>query len=431
MEKKENNIIKVLIISYYWPPSGKATAHLPMRMAKYFPTFGIEPIVLTVKKESFAGKDESFLSELHNVKVYKTKTFEPFDIYRFLIGKKKNEELSPSETISFENKKFIKNIALKARMNLFLPDARVGWLPFAFHRGKRIIRKEKIDAIISIGPPHSCLLIGHLLSEESQKPHFPILIDPWTDIFYYQQIKRSKFAEKLDKYFECETLKKASKVIFINQSIRDSYIEKYPFLADKTDFIYWGYDEFEFQNLKKQSFNREEKVILHSGNFFDFQNPEILWKAIAKLIQDGAKIKIKFTGTVGEKIKKSLEENNLLDRSEFLGLLPYKKALEEMINADYLLLCDYEPRHIPGKLFEYLRTGNQIIAFVENNKETQSLLEKYGKAKIFNKRDIDQNFFEIVQKDLDLEDYIKNFDRKRIVEKLAVIVKETLAKENT
>jgi len=427
MGKKEN-IKKVLIISYYWPPSGKATAHLPMRMAKYFPSFGLYPVILTVKKEGFAAKDESLLKDFEkNITVYRSLSFEPFGVYRFLIGKKKDEDLSPSETISFEEKKFIKNIALKIRMNFFIPDARASWIPFAFCSGKKIIRKENIDAIISIGPPHTCHIIGYLLAYESQLPHFPILIDPWADIFYYQKIKRSKFSEKIDRHLEKKVLEKAKKAIFINESIKESYIQKYPFLQNKSEHIYWGYDEIEFENLNNlKKTDKDEKVILHAGNFFDFQNPEVLWKAIRKKIDEGEKIKIKFTGTVGEKIKKSLEENKLTNCIEYLGLLPYKEALKEMINADYLLLCDYEPRHTPGKLFEYLRTGNQIIAFTQENKETEMLIEKYGKGKVFNRNDENQNFFEIVNKQINLEEYIQNFDRKRIIEKISNIILENL-----
>ena len=68
---------------------------------------------------------------------------------------------------------------------------RVGWNFTAIKAASRFIQKEKIDAIVSIGPPHSSHLIGLKLSKRFNIPHIPVLIDPWVDIVYYKNLKRS------------------------------------------------------------------------------------------------------------------------------------------------------------------------------------------------------------------------------------------------
>src|SRR5436853_2714568 len=81
---------KVLIISYYFPPSGGPGVQRVLKFVKYLPQFGWEPIVLTVEDGDFPARDESLLKEIpDNVKVFRTKIFEPYGHYRKLTGKGK------------------------------------------------------------------------------------------------------------------------------------------------------------------------------------------------------------------------------------------------------------------------------------------------------------------------------------------------------
>jgi len=188
---------RILFITYFWPPSGKASLHWPLDIIRHLSKDEIEPIILTVKEETFTQKDESLLSKVDpNWRVIKSKALEPFDLYRIFIGKKKNEKLISSETISTKNQSLTHKIALWIRLNLFIPDARVGWNFTAIKAAKKFISKEKIDAVVSIGPPHSSHLIGLKLSKKFSIPHIPVLIDPWVDIVYYKNLNRSENLQK-------------------------------------------------------------------------------------------------------------------------------------------------------------------------------------------------------------------------------------------
>lgn len=131
---------KVLFISYFWPPSGKASLHWPLDIIRHLPKNEIEPIILTVKEESFTQKDESLLSKVDPDWItVKSNALEPFNIYRKFIGKKKNEKLIASETISTENKSLAHKISLWIRLNLFIPDARIGWNFTAYRAAKKCL----------------------------------------------------------------------------------------------------------------------------------------------------------------------------------------------------------------------------------------------------------------------------------------------------
>ncbi|NNG26971.1 MAG: hypothetical protein HKM87_05555 [Ignavibacteriaceae bacterium] len=215
---------KVLFITYYWPPSGKASLQWPLKIIKHLPVFGWQPVVLTVEDDTFSDKDESFLKEVtEDLKVIKTKALEPFNLYKKFTGKGKDSKLSASETISTKNKSLAHRLSIWIRMNLFIPDARIGWYFPAVKGGTNFISNEKIDAVVSVGPPHTAHLIGKKLSVKYKLAHIPVFIDPWVDIAYYQNFKRNSIALKIDNRLERSVLQNAAAAVFVTNMMKEDY----------------------------------------------------------------------------------------------------------------------------------------------------------------------------------------------------------------
>ena len=416
---------KALFISYYWPPSGKASLQWPLKIVKHLISFGWQITVLTVDEDTFSHSDSSFISEIQSgLNVIRAKTFEPFNIYKKFTGKGKDEKLVASETISTKNKKLSHRLSLWIRMNLFIPDARVGWYFPAIKEITGYLKTESVDLIVSIGPPHTTHLIAKKLSSKFKLPFMPVFIDPWTDIAYYKNFKRSKFTRAIDNHFEKSILKNSSANIFVTETMKKDYESKYSFIKEKSHVLYWGYSEEEFENIKMTKRNEDEKVIVHAGNLFSYQNPTNFWKKLKDKIDLGNKYVIKFIGTVDSEIVKTINDNGLKPYTQYLGFLPYKKMLEEVCNADYLLVCATEPRHVPGKLFEYLRAGKPIIAFGDGNNEVKNILEKANAGMMFNYDETGEK----ILKDQDLintdMEYVKNFERKNIAQSMIKILNQ-------
>lgn len=415
---------KVLFISYFWPPSGKASLHWPLDIIRHLPKDEIEPIILTVEEETFTQKDESLLNKVDPAwKIIKSKAFEPFDLYRLFTGKKKNERLIASETISTENQSLTHRMALWIRLNLFIPDARVGWNFSAIKAAKTFIEKEKIDVIVSIGPPHSSHLIGLKLSKIYSIPHIPVFIDPWVDIVYYKNLKRSTLTLKLDNHFEKSVLQNAKQIVFVNKSTEQDYLKKYDFLKNKTNVLYWGYDEEDFKDLKIEKINKDEKIILHAGNMFAYQNPKNFWKQIKNENDKGNKTVIRFVGSVDGEILDYLYSIGLKENIQLTGFLPYKEMIKEILQANILLVCSTEPRHVPGKLFEALRTGNPIIAFGNDNEEVRSLIESANAGMMFGYEESGEEFINNYHKIKPDQNSLKKYDRAEISKKFLEIIK--------
>jgi hypothetical protein len=131
---------KVLIITYYWPPSGGAGVQRWLKFCKYLPEFGVEPIVLTVKKEDAAYPiiDKSFEKDISSdLRIYKTPAKNFYKLYgAFKKGNKVPQGGVPSGKKSFKSK-----ISLVLRNHLFVPDPRIGWNKEALKKAKEIIEQ--------------------------------------------------------------------------------------------------------------------------------------------------------------------------------------------------------------------------------------------------------------------------------------------------
>jgi glycosyltransferase involved in cell wall biosynthesis len=416
---------KVLFISYFWPPSGKASLHWPLDIIRHLPKDEIEPIILTVEEESFTQKDETLLKKVDpNWTIIKSKSLEPFDLYRKFIGKNKDEKLVASETISLNNKSLTHRISLWIRLNLFIPDARVGWNFTAIKAAKHYIRQNKIDAVVSIGPPHSSHLIGSKLSKIFSIPHIPVFIDPWVDIVYYKNLSRSFITQKIDNHFEKSVLRNAIQAVFVTKSMEEDYHKKYNFLKDKSNVLYWGYDEDDFNNVKFHKSSSQEKIIVHAGNLFSYQNPKKFWKLIVLQNEKGNKFKIKFIGSVDKEIMDYLNEIGLNDCVELAGFLPYPEMIKQILEADLLLVCSSEPRHVPGKLFEALRTGNPVIAFGNNNDEVKKIIEESNSGMMFGYDESGKEMLDKLDRRKPDYNYIKRFDRFEISQEFNSVIKK-------
>jgi glycosyltransferase involved in cell wall biosynthesis len=309
-------------------------------------------------------------------------------------------------------------------LNLFIPDARVGWNFTATKAASRFIEKENINAVVSIGPPHSSHLIGLKLSKKFGIPHIPVLIDPWVDIVYYKNLKRSVLTLKLDNHFEKSVLQNAKQVVFVNKSTEENYLKKYNFLKNKTNVLYWGYDGDDFNDLQIEKIKKDENIIVHAGNMFAYQNPKNFWKQIKLENDKGNKIIIRFIGSVDKEVLDYLYTIGLKENVQLAGFLPYKKMIREILLADILLVCSTESRHVPGKLFEALRTGNPIIAFGDDNAEVKKIIEEANAGMMFRYNESGAEFLKGFNKIKPDQNFGKKYDRAEISKEFYTILKK-------
>lgn len=365
---------KILIVTYYWPPSGGPGVQRHLKFAKYLPKFNIEPIILTVKNPTYPIKDPSLEKEVaQNVKVYKTKTIEPFGIYAGLSGKPA-ESIKP--TIELKGETARSKIGCWIRGNIFIPDARVGWILTARKKARELVDFLNISTVITTGPPHSVHFIGKFVREKTGVQWIADFRDPWSQIYYNQILPRTKYADQIDKIMESNILNSADEVVTVT-----------PFQAKKLSeinernyrIIPNGFDHTDFDDLNYSPNNTPPYIIRHIGCIGCSTIPVGFLHAVKELAGK-IQIRVEFIGEVNHQLPEIIKELELEDTVFFNEYQPHQRAIKSMCSSDILLLSvpDVEQiqHHIPGKLYEYIGSGRPVFLLGPPDGDAAKILEK-------------------------------------------------------
>lgn len=365
---------RVIIFTYYFPPAGGVAVQRFLKFSKYLPEFGWEPIIITVANGSYPYYDESLLKELSpDLRVYRTDTFEPFELYNLLRGKKGKS--MPVVAVGGQQKKsFFKSATEYIRANFFIPDARKGWKPYAIKQAEALIQQEKIDAIITTGPPHSTHLIGLALKQKYGIKWIADFRDPWTKIFSNQFLPRTNATIEKDKALETSVLQHADFVTVISPGMQAEFEPHTKTIAT----IFNGYDESDFSTAPIKT--SQKFTIRYVGNLMSSQNCEALWPILANYKND---IQIELIGRTDEPVKESITQAGLNDCVRYLPFVDHKAAVQLMQEASLLLFVipnvEDNKLILTGKLFEYLAACTNVLSIGPIDGNAAAILQACGR----------------------------------------------------
>jgi glycosyltransferase involved in cell wall biosynthesis len=389
---------KVLIFTYYWPPSGGAGVQRWVKFSKYLLRSGIKPLIITVdeKKASYPLRDHTLLDEIPaDIVVYRTKTFEPFNLYKAFT---KSKEIPFGGFANESEPGMLKKISRFIRGNFFIPDARIGWNTFAFKQALQVMNDEKPSIVITTSPPHSTQLIGLRIKEKYGIPWIADLRDPWTEIYYYDKMMHTKYAREKDLLFERVVLEKADAIIVVSRHIRDAFLRKSPLLnAAKFHIIPNGFDTDDFK--EETEMNPEMFVITYTGTITADYRLQGFLGAVKNLIQKyGKKILFRFVGSLPSDVKESFLAE-IPQNFENIQHVSHSKAISYMKKASVLLLAipdtDDNKGILTGKLFEYLASRRPVIGIGPGDGEASEILEYCGAGQFFDYDDKEGIFEEL------------------------------------
>ncbi len=372
----------VLIISYYWPPAGGPGVQRTLKFVKYLKDYGWTPIILTVEKGEFSSIDNSLESEIPNdCIIYKTKTTEYYNMYRKFTGKKSAEEI-PTD---LNRKSFKEKISNFIRLNLLIPDARIGWIKHILKIGNEIIKQHQPQLIFCSSPPHSTQIGAMKLAKKNDLKLISDFRDPWLEVVYYQNQKRTFLTKVRDAKLEKSVMDFAHTIITISPTIKD-------LLATKTKtpvkIIYNGFDKTDFVGIKVSQ--KKYFQIAYMGVMNDDRIPFALLK-ILKKINNHALLRLKIIGKVCPKFVSIIKSYGIEDMIEFVSYLPHKEAIAQIVNSQIsLLVIDDVPNNsgfMTGKIFDYFGCMRPILAFGPLNGDANKLLIKTKSGEMFDYSD--------------------------------------------
>jgi len=424
---------KILIITYYWPPAGGPGVQRWLKFAKYLPDFGWKPIIYTPENPSYPLLDETLMKDVpENIEMVRTKIWEPYQLAEKL--NKSNKKFKAGQFDVGKNQSWKSKLSIWVRGNFFIPDARVFWVKPSIKFLEKYLKENKINTIVTSGPPHSLHLIG--LGLKNTMPDLKWIADfrdPWTEISYYKHLKLTKSSDKKHRQLEGAVFKNAD--ITLATSYTDA--ENFRKAGANAVCITNGFDESDSnKNIKGQT--NQAFTLSYIGVLEQLRNPENLWKALDELVKENIEFatdfKLKFVGRIDDKILQSIENSSLKNHIQNLGYLAHGKAVEEMQNSDLLLITNFPNESskgiIPGKIFEYLASGKQILSFGPDKADVAKILDETQAGKHFSYQDTETVKKFILEKFilwkngnlLENTQHIEQFSRKNLTRQLTEIL---------
>tara|TARA_B100000902_G_scaffold288129_1_gene274299 strand:- start:140 stop:1417 length:1278 start_codon:yes stop_codon:yes gene_type:complete len=372
----------VLIISYYWPPNTGSGVQRWLKFSKYLPLFNWRPIIVTPDNPYIELKDNKLESEISNkVTVIKFPIWEPYSIKDKIFGKQKKSQTSG--LISKDNS-FTNRLLNWIRGNFFIPDPKKYWIKPTVKSIKEILNKQKVDVIISSGPPHSM----HLIALELKKVYNDLkwiadFRDPWTKLDILEDFNLNNRSRTLHQKLELKVLTNADLVLTVGERWAKDFID---LGAKNVKVITNGYDHDDFKNYKPTKTHKF--IVGHYGIMNHLRNPSNFWFALNKLCSENNdfddKLEIRLSGNIDNKIIDEIKSHSFLkNKLVLLGFLNHKDVINEYANANLLLLLLFNSKsgegNYPGKIFEYFASKKPILCFGPKESDVKNLLENnYG-----------------------------------------------------
>ncbi|MDN3202824.1 glycosyltransferase family 4 protein [Algoriphagus sediminis] len=420
---------RVLIITYYWPPSAGSGVQRWLKFSKYLPEFGWEPVIYTPQNPDFDLQDESLLEEVSDeTTVLKSTIWEPYQVLDKIRGKKKKHVARIMEQ---SEKTTLEKVAIWARANLLIPDPRIFWVKPSVKTLLEKIEELNIDAMITTGPPHSMHLIGAKIHDQTGLPWIADFRDPWSEWELWDELEVRPWALKKHQSLEADVLANANAVTTISQTFK-SDLERLS--GRKIELLTNGYDPADLPSgFSKKKFKSGGFRLVYTGIIDSIRNPIPVLRAFKNEFEPTLEdVKFTFVGQVSDVVRNFVQMDDWLSKHvEFPGYFSHEKVFEFYARADVLVLILTNTKNskgnIPGKLFEYLSTGVPILALGDSDGDSAKILKDSGGGEVLAHQDelgiqraIRRHFLD-EEKTCDKTD-LEKFSRKNLTKKLASIL---------
>jgi glycosyltransferase involved in cell wall biosynthesis len=361
----------LLIVSTNFPPDARAGTQRVLRFTKYLVKLGWNISVLTLKPEFSLYKsiqDHSLLSKVPaSVDVRRTVVFRliwPFSGFN----------------------------------SYLIPDREVGWVPFAYRQGLKIIEEKHISCLYSSAPPWTTNVICWWLKRKTGIKWVADIRDPWTRRPWMPLEDRKGMRYAALKKIEKAVIHSADRVILNTQALHQDFSSYYKNVEqNKFITITNGIDPDDLIGLDE---SREPTdgpfVITHGGSLYRKRDPRPFLKAISELLRKKAitqtDLLIRFVGNIDPKfeIHSWVRDLNLEAVVRIEPGVPHDQYLNLLSSSHLLLLIQPDTDlQVPSKLFEYMAVGRPILALAHRG-ATMDIVKQYPRGTVVDPYNVEE-----------------------------------------
>lgn len=343
---------KVILFAYYYLPDNTSGVQRAVRIAKYLPEFGFDPIVIAGTRGGIAT-----LPNVEHVP--------------------RDGHYAPRHRVTMA--RFLQRIAPYNEC--------LEWASHALNEAKRVKAQEPIHAVISTSPP----LATHLAAMALKKRHGLIWVADFRDPLYGNPGRSRRWATPYDKAVERTIFASADHVVAVTDTVAAEWAARYPRLQSKFRTIWNGFDPEEILPVVPIP-PRERRELAHVGVLYTQRHPYLLVIALDRLIRRGLidpqSVRLRLVGPIQD--REHFESNPAcvsLRKQDVLSidseLIPRRQANQLIASSDYLLLIDIVNASqvgytVPAKLYDYILVGRPILALTDRNSPVDRILACCG-----------------------------------------------------
>ncbi|MCB5295367.1 MAG: glycosyltransferase [Candidatus Cloacimonetes bacterium] len=368
--------MKILYISYFFPPLGGPAALRNVKTVSYLSEMGTKISVLTVQDIVYAYSDPGLLDLCKGVEIHRVASLDPMALLRRILGKKSSASQAVYKRSPERLKLFVRRLAPI--------DDKIGWLPQLLKSGRKLLSSEDFDLVYVSCGPFSSALAAYKLADEFDKPLVVDYRDYWTLLSDYD-LMGSLLKRAYSRAWEERIIKRASLLICATKGIRDDLAKAFdPSLHERSFLLYNGHDERDFLDIPPASPSRDFFTLSYFGNIYARRSLKSLYQGILELEREElipTNLRILLYGNFNREVYDEIAQSGIGERVKVMPQLSHVQALTKMQEADALILVinSSSPRGtLTSKVFEYLRSGRPILAMVPRLGEAAALLSECG-----------------------------------------------------
>ena len=411
--------IRVLLVSYYFPPLGGGGVGRPLSLFKELPDFGVDCDVLTVKPIAYRAYDYSLLDGLDTSRIHRSGSRDPQRLMR-LMGISRVKSSAADRVRQFSDR--------------FFPDNKVGWVRSAVKRGRTLISNRNYAAIISSSPPISAHLVAQELSRDYKLPWIADFRDFWNSYPPEETFADASLVAKANKLMQ-NFIGNASRTIAINEPLAKS-------LGNATVIS----NSYDVQTVAawRGPIDTDSFVIGLYGGYSVMKPIEPLGRLLSD-VRDRAprifeKIRLLQMGMADTNwIRSELARFGLAENCEFRGHLDRNASIEAASRcaAFYIgLASERERAFTTARIYHLLASGRPILAGVPVDSEIARLVGdgKQGICFLSQDTSVAAGYVESLVEDwkqgrLSItpeSEFARQYSSTRMVEQFARLFKETI-----
>jgi glycosyltransferase involved in cell wall biosynthesis len=354
---------KILILYPHFPPSNLAGVHRPRLFATHLPSFGWEPVILTVHEQYYEENLD-------------------FTLFKLLPEHLRIEKVSAFSIGPF---RLIGDLGLRAFFQLY-------------RRAKKILLQENFSFLYIPIPSFYCALLGRLLHAATGIRYGIDYIDPWVHHFPGSDkvFSRHWFSSKMAKLLEPIAVKKAILITGVAEGYYKDVIERNSHLRKQAiagAMPYGGeqrdHDITAALDLSPYLFEKNGKFqLLYAGAMLPkaYEPLHEIFKAIQKFPTIFREVEFHFVGTgktpddaTGYNIKHIAEQYGLWQKTvfEYPQRISYADVLVHLQAADgAFVLGSTEPHYTPSKTYQSILSKKPLFAVLHQQSTAVSVVEQ-------------------------------------------------------